>query len=271
MQQKPVSRFRGQEIVGRGPRSLAVGLLAAGLLVAASASAEAACAAAEFESMAFTVCRFDPATDDIRIFHADASGAPFGHFARLRSALAERGARLTFAMNAGMYHPNRAPVGLLIEEGVVRAAVNRRDCSGNFCLKPNGVFWIGEGENGRHRAHVSETEAYLASAARPRHASQSGPMLVIDGAIHPRFLIDSTSRYRRNGVGVTDAGEVVFAISEAAVTFHEFARFFRDELKTPNALYFDGSISRLYSLELRRNDPGPAMGPIVAVVDAKSP
>ena len=89
-------------------------------------------------------------------------------------------------------------------------------------------------------------------------------MLVINGRLHPRFLADATSRNRRNGVGVAGS-KVKFALAETPVTFHQFARVFRDVLKTPNALYLDGSISRLYAADIGRNDIGFTMGPIVAV------
>ncbi len=92
-------------------------------------------------------------------------------------------------------------------------------------------------------------------------------MLVIDGALHPRFLPDSTSRYVRNGVGTSaDGRRVVFAISNRAVTFHEFGRLFRDALKLPQALYFDGNVSRLYAPSLNRSDAGFQLGPIIGVV-----
>ncbi len=224
------------------------------------------CGQAESNGIPYVVCRFDPKTDDIRLFHAGTDGEPWRHFGRLSDTLAERSEKLVFAMNAGMYLPNRAPVGLYVEGGVTRAAINNRDCSGNFCLKPNGVFWISE-KDGVVAAHVSATEAFTAGATDVCDASQSGPMLVIDGQIHPKFRKDSQSRYRRNGVGVTADGKVIFAISDAPITFFEFATFFRDDLKTPNALYFDGAISRLYAPELDRNDAGAAMGPIVAVVE----
>ena len=58
-----------------------------------------------------------------------------------------------------------------------------------------------------------------------------------------------------------------FVISNRAVTFHQFARFFRDELGARNALYFDGSISRLYAPAVSRNDWGRAMGPMIGYVD----
>ena len=92
-------------------------------------------------------------------------------------------------------------------------------------------------------------------------------MLVIDGALHPRFLPRSNSRFIRNGVGVSaDGTEVIFAISNERVNFDHFGRLFRDHLKTPNALYFDGKVSRLFAPELGREDLGFPLGPMVGVV-----
>ena len=134
---------------------------------------------------------------------------------------------------------------------------------GNFGLLPNGVFCIGAG-----RADVIESLRYEAEAPECRFATQSGPMLVVDGELHPRFLPDSTSRHIRNGVGTSaDGAQVVFAISDEPVTFHEFARLFRDGLGLPQALYFDGNVSRLHAPALGRSDGGARMGPIVGVVD----
>ncbi len=126
-------------------------------------------------------------------------------------------------------------------------------------MKRNGVFYFGEGSAG-----VIESGAFARRGLKPKFATQSGPMLVIDGHLHPRFLADATSRYRRNGVGVAGS-RVIFALADTPVTLHEFARVFRDVLKTPNALYLDGSISRIYAPELGRADFGMPMGPIVAV------
>jgi uncharacterized protein YigE (DUF2233 family) len=92
-------------------------------------------------------------------------------------------------------------------------------------------------------------------------------MLVIDGDLHPRFLPDSTSVHFRNGVGVSDDGQIAyFVISDEPVTFHRFARFFRDGLGLKQALYLDGSVSRLFAPELDRQDWGLPMGPVVGLV-----
>lgn len=136
-----------------------------------------------------------------------------------------------------------------------------RSGPGNFGLLPNGVFCVGD------TLAVFESQRFAERPPECRYATQSGPMLVIDGGLHPRFLVDSTSRYIRNGVGVTEDGEkAFFAISDRPVTFHEFGRLFRDVLQTPNALYFDGRISRLYAPALGRDDFGFQMGPMVGLV-----
>ena len=249
-------------------RMQAVPVAALGLLALAAGHPDARagpaspCAPLTYEAVRYTVCRFDAASDDIRVFHGDASGQPFRSFARLDADLAVRGSALTFAMNAGMYQEDRSAVGLLIVDGQTKRALNRSSWLGNFYLKPNGVFFVGDG-----RAGVMETEAYDKVRLAPRFATQSGPMLVIDGKLHPRFLVDATSKNIRNGVGVSaDEKTVVFAISDEPVTFHTFGSLFRDHLKTPNALYLDGSISRLYAPQVGRDDPGEDMGPIVGVV-----
>jgi len=235
-------------------------------LLALSGAAKAACREEANADARFAVCEFDPSNDEIRLFLADAAGAPYGDFDSLVAALDAKGETLRFAMNAGMYLKDRSPVGLYVENRLEMTRLSTRDGPGNFHLKPNGVFWIADNKEGLVSAIVSTTEEFKGGAHFVREATQSGPMLVIDGALHPRFLADATSKKRRNGVGVRDDGSVVFAISDAPVTFHEFATYFRDELDCPNALYLDGTISRLYAPEIDRNDPGLPMGPIVGVV-----
>lgn len=254
-------------------RRLAIGLLVGLLLSACALQARPsapdnperalACRAVSFEGAEFTVCRFDATTDDIRMFHSGADGRLHGQFGRLADALARRGEHLAFAMNGGMYHADRTPVGLYIEAGMTHRPMVRGDGPGNFQLLPNGVFWIAGGAAG-----VTETNAYAEAGREPVYATQSGPMLVIDGELHPAFLEDSDSLYRRNGVGVgEDARTVHFAISEQPVNLHHFARLFRDGLGVRNALYLDGKVSRLYAPALDRHDYGFAMGPIIGVVE----
>ena len=218
-----------------------------------------------FEGARYSICDVDMTQADLRVFLNDPeSGDTLGSFNAVDAMLRNDGLALEFGMNAGMYHSDRRPVGLYIEDGQEAAAVVTQKGPGNFGLLPNGVLCIRKG-----RADVIETLRYVDEAPACRHATQSGPMLVVDGDLHPRFLTASDSLYIRNGVGTTaDGTRAMFAISEEAVNFHTFGRFFRDHLGLPQALYFDGNISRLYAPELERSDIGFPMGPIIGSVTA---
>lgn len=232
------------------------------LFMAPGVAMAGVCRDTSFEGVPYTVCEVAPGAD-LRLFLNGPSGN-LGSFEAVNRQLAAEGKALVFAMNAGMYHPDRSPVGLYVERSAEQAPLVTTSGGGNFGLVPNGVFCIGP------RFRVIETRAFAAERPECSYATQSGPMLVIDGALHPRFLADSPSTYIRNGVGVTPDGRALFAISGRAVNFHSFARFFRDALGTPDALYLDGSISRLFSPELRRNDLGFAMGPIIGLAAPRS-
>ncbi len=224
-------------------------------------AAAVTCADIDYGGNSFTACTVDVASENLSLFHKDAEGVVIGSFGGIE-ALPEVDS-LVFAMNAGMYHDDRSPVGHYREDGVETMRVIPNAGPGNFGLLPNGVLCINEDS-----AQVYETLDYVDRAPVCRDATQSGPMLVIDGALHPRFLPDSTSRFVRNGVGTSaDGGTAVFVISNGSVTFHEFGSFFRDYLKLPNALYFDGKVSRLYARDQGRSDFGFQLGPMVAVTE----
>ena len=220
----------------------------------------AACAQKDFDGAKFTVCVFDPRHEDIRLFWKGADGRPYGSLAALAGDLRAKGLRLAFAMNAGMFKEDQSPVGLYVERGQKLHGPDTRGGASNFHMKPNGVFWIGDGVAG-----VTETSRYLASPPAARFATQSGPMLIVDGKIHPKIRPDGTSEKIRNGVGACQ-GAVVFAIADDPVNFDSFARLFRDGLGCQNALFLDGSVSSLYAPELRRDDELEPIGPIVGVV-----
>ncbi len=242
-------------------RAAAIALLT--VLVLAPAGAQAAngpCAPLRFDNADYAICTFDARRDDIRLYWKDAGGKPYANFTALAQALKARGRALRFAMNAGRFEADLSPVGLFVEDGKRERRADTRDGASNFHLKPNGIFWIGEGTAG-----VTETSRYLASPPAARFATQSGPMLVIDGRIHPNILPTGTSEKIRNGVCVRNSASVFFAISEEPVTFHAFARLFRDALACANAQFLDGSVSSLYAPDLGRDDDFTPLGPIVGV------
>jgi uncharacterized protein YigE (DUF2233 family) len=230
------------------------------------AAANESCRDETYKNNSYTLCSVDLAHETISLFLYKPDGTPYGQFSTLERSLLARGKQLAFAMNAGMYHEDRSPVGHYVENGVALKSVMSRASPGNFGLLPNGVLCIRP-----DRTDVIETKAFLKQKPTCIHATQSGPMLVIDGNLHPRFLPDSTSKHVRNGVGTTADGKTaIFVISNASVTFHQFGSFFRDFLHLPQALYFDGSISRLYAPNLNRSDFGfLSLGPIVGVVTDK--
>ncbi len=196
-----------------------------------------ACRNLMFEDVSYIVCEVGLDDYSVVLRRADQAGKPFGDLAGLAAAES-----FVFAMNAGMYHKDFSPVGLHVEDGRTQSPINLADAEGNFFMKPNGVFYLDRQGN----AGVLESSAYAAAGIEPWLATQSGPMLVIDGTIHPRFDENGTSRHIRNGIGVDGRKRAVFAISRGPVSLGSFARLFRDALGCENALFLDGAISALH-------------------------
>ena len=163
-----------------------------------------------------------------------------------------------------MYHPDNSPVGLYVEEGRELVRANTNAGPGNFHMRPNGVFYL-TGEV----AAILETHSFIKQKPQVGFATQSGPMMVIDGEVNARFVRYGGSKKYRVAVGVRDPNSVVFAISESEVSFGEFARLFRDKLRCKNALFLDGgSATSFYSPMLGRNSNFLPLGPIIGVYGA---
>lgn len=199
------------------------------------------------QGMVYTVATVDPARDRLTLHWLNPStGQPYSSFAQLRSRLAKEGRTLLFATNSGIYAPGPKPLGLHVEGGKTLVRLNNvGPGSSNFALLPNGVFWL-KGT----RAGVTETQAYGRAGLTPDYATQSGPLLVQGGKLHPAFNKRGTSFKVRSGVGVCQGGLVKFAVSAGPVNFYSFATFFRDTLGCPDALYLDGSISAYATPEI---------------------
>jgi uncharacterized protein YigE (DUF2233 family) len=127
-------------------------------------------------------------------------------------------------------------------------------------MKPNGVFF---GTGGTWQVLGSNT-FFETVGDRPEFGTQSGPLLLVDGKLHPEIQDDGPSKAIRNGVGVDAQGRAHFVISGGPVSFGQLARYFRDVVKVKNALYLDGQVSSLWDPAAERADKG-RVGPIIVV------
>ncbi len=215
-----------------------------------------------FHGQTFFVRTIDPRKEDLRLFWNDDQGNLLRDFASLDKFVNAKGGHLVFAANAGMFQPDSKPVGLLVQEGVEQSPLNLNDGTGNFSMKPNGVFLINE----KHEARVIESSTYAALLTPVSWATQSGPLLVFGGNIHPNFIAGSKNVNLRSGVGVRKDGTIIFAISRGQINFYDFASLFLACLKCPNALYLDGVISAFYVPGMK--DPVPhSFGPMFGLVE----
>ena len=200
---------------------------------------------------------------NLQLFWKDGQGNKYKSLENLKSDIEKGPRQLLFATNAGMYTPNQDPQGLYVEHGKQIKPVDlRKEEYGNFYLKPNGVFLIDQ----QGSASVIESEQFTEYARNTRFATQSGPMLVSDGNIHPKFNKGSKNKYIRSGVGIISPKKLVFIISNEPVNFFDFASLFRDYFGCQNALYLDGAISQMYLPELGRHELGGNFGPLIGIV-----
>lgn len=205
------------------------------------------------------ICSYAVKDVSVKLFLNDDKGQPYGGFSGLAADLNTKPLML---MNGGMYHDDLGAVGLYVERGIRSKSISTKGGWGNFHLLPNGVFWVKDGRIG-----ITETKAFVKQGIDPDFATQSGPMLVINNKLHPRFLKHSDSRKVRNGVGISADGRTVhFAISKGRVTFWEFGNLFKDHLKTPNALFLDGTVSTIKTKNHQRGG-WRQIGPIIAVFE----
>jgi len=189
----------------------------------------------------------------------DRGGSRYGSLARYADA--NDGDTIAFAMNAGIFGEGERPAGYFVENSERLGELDTGSGSGNFYMKPNGVFYGSGGD-----WQVRETDWFLANVTeRPQFGTQSGPMLIVDGKIHPQIVHDGPSRKIRNAVGIDGEGRAHFVISNAPISFGKLARFYKNELEAENALFLDDTVSLLWNPATDRLDTGAAIGPILVV------
>lgn len=155
------------------------------------------------------------------LYLKDRQGKPYLQISQLQKNL-QSCENMQFAMNAGMFHPDYSPVGLYVEQGGQFKNLNRQQQGwGNFLIQPNGVLaW------NHQQVFLGTTQQYANQEfKKAQHATQSGPMLVINHQLNSRFLADSTSYKIRNGVGLKDQS-LYFVISNTPVTFSSICHLF---------------------------------------------
>ncbi|WP_089604011.1 phosphodiester glycosidase family protein [Acinetobacter piscicola] len=189
-------------------------------------------------------------------------GVPYKKFNAIQKAMPN--CKISFAMNAGMYHANFSPVGLYIEQFKQLSALNTSTNQfGNFFLQPNGVVaW------NKNKAVLLTTQQYAQSNFKAKFATQSGPMLVINREINPMFKSDSDSLKIRNGVGIKN-NQLYFVISREKINFYHFADIFKTQLKVDQALYLDGTVSSAFIPEAKRHDQIYDLGPMFVYGESK--
>lgn len=202
----------------------------------------------------------DLASQNLKMYWKNEKGENYRNFKTLKNWASNNNQELVFAVNGGMYMEDRKPLGLYIENGKRITNLNtRKNSNGNFYLQPNGVFSIKNDST----AAVSVTNEF--DSTNVLYATQSGPMLLIDGEYHPAFNEGSKNLNIRNGVGILPNGKVIFAMSKKLINFYDFASFFKSK-GCKNALYLDGYVSRTY-LPQKDWDKGDGnFGVIIAVM-----
>jgi len=197
-----------------------------------------------FRSKQYFACIVNPKQYRIEAYNKRSSGIGTYDFSTLATLKKDE---LVFLVNGGMFHQDGTPVGLFVAENVEHNKINLGQGKGNFYEPaPNGVFMVLNDDT----PLILTSEDYNKGRYKPRIATQSGPMLVINGALNTGFKKRSTNLSIRNGVGTDKKGNVVFIISEEPVNFYELAELFRDKFECSDALYLDGFVSAYYAPEL---------------------
>lgn len=188
----------------------------------------------------FVIYQVNPQKQQVKLYWKNSQNEILKSISNLKNDAESRREKLIFAMNGGMFGPDHAPKGLYIENFKTLKPIDTLQGSGNFYLQPNGIFYITQ----KHQPKIIETKKYRQSTDI-QYATQSGPMLLIDGKINPIFQKDSKNLNIRNGVGTLENGDIIFAMSKKEVNFYSLAQLFQ-EMGCKNALYLDGYVSRAY-------------------------
>ena len=200
---------------------------------------------------------------DLKLYWKNGKGQNFKNFKSLNSWLNSKSEILVFAMNGGMYKKDFSPQGLFIENGIVKSKIDTlQNGYGNFYMQPNGIFYI----TNENKGFVCKTSDFRNENIK--YATQSGPLLMVNGKIHHKFRKGSKNLNIRNGVGILPNGKLIFAMSKQKINFYDFAEYFKS-LGCKDALYLDGFVSKTYLPEKGFNKMEGNFGVIIGETKRK--
>ena len=107
----------------------------------------------------------------------------------------------------------------------------------------------------------AKSKAGLHDEWRDVLATQSAPVLVINGKVNPNF--PTGKLIKRNGVGIKKDGTIFFALE--TMNFNDFAEHFIKN-GCVKALYLDGFVSQVWHKGEPVGTSGP-FGPIIGAMD----
>ena len=163
----------------------------------------------------------DPRTENLSFYWKDDEGKILNSIEKLSLYVESRNMNLKFATNGGMFDKSFMPIGHYVENSKMIKPVNLKVIPPgsnteipNFYLTPNGIFYITK----NNYAFIKRSKDYLLTDTI-KYATQSGPMLVIDGKINNIFKKGSRNLNVRNGVGIMPDNKVIFAMSKSKINF----------------------------------------------------
>jgi uncharacterized protein YigE (DUF2233 family) len=203
----------------------------------------------------------NPTKQNIQFYWKNDSDENFGSIGNLKNWLVKTNKKLVFATNGGMYKQDNSPQGLYIENSKILAILDTSSGNGNFYLKPNGIFYLTK----ENVPVICKTTNFIYTE-NVKFATQSGPMLVTEGQLHPSFIKGSTNINIRNGVGILPDSRIIFAMSKKEINFYDFASYFKS-IGCTNALYLDGYVSRTYLPQKKWVQTDGNFGVIIGICD----
>lgn len=212
--------------------------------------------------------KMSPQKVNISFYWKQSNGVIYSNIRALKSDLQMQNKKLIFATNGGMFDEDFGPIGLYIENSKEIRPLNTKSIIPkknksipNFYLNPNGVFFI----KNDGIAGICKTSSYTHDST-VKFATQSGPMLLVDGEINPIFSQNSNNFNIRNGVGILPNKELIFAISKNQVTFFDFAKYFKEQ-GCINALFLDGFVSKAFMPDKKIEQLDGKLGVLIGVTE----